>query len=488
MFDNGPHREFVLRRVERKGFNELGGHDLFLAIAETFFSDFSPGARDDIRLALYDCCENIVDSILAARLIKNDLTSILCELAYVTTVRRPKRGPLPSRMISAPTLSMIAGHLPSDLKPRFVEKSLYREFGRVFAVTHSQNMIEREAFVTSPQSEVISGALHFYSASDTIVGFGSAPKTHWPAALTALGLNSSRDIDGGVSIRRILNLPRRELKEIRTLCAWASKQLKLTFGVERTHDAVRINAASFFFRPPMAGLLGCLCEIIGPFPAVACADQYRVIYVARALEGWPDLYSLLYEYLDRRIGCEIEERISDAVKQRIRGEIDRYVRRAAIYAMKSSGVLNNQEADRDECARFIVRYIARHRQIALLHAARMRISNALQNVEVTSKAKKIVTDTSGCAVNWEDYHNLGRWTDVLRGRLELGLVDSGRREKLRYRIPRQVHWQWPRDAAMTKPIERLIGALVRSARQARKNAPRRGNGARNSNRRGKTAT
>jgi hypothetical protein len=452
VFDFLQHRDVLLSRVKREGYRALSGHDFFLAVAEEFFSEFGTGARDDIRGRLYDCCEDIIDSVLSARAIKDNLKRILFELDYIRKAQRPKRGPLPSRTISAGTLSVIAGRLPEELKPQFDDESLLREFASVSAVTVGPSDVAREAFITSPRSELLPGTLYFHSANNNLVGFGRNTGPIWPASLAALGFAPFLPIDRGVSIRQVLDLPRRDQVEIRKLCASARKQLKLVFGIKRTRDPLRINAASLFFRPPMARLLGCLCEIIAPFPKLADANDYRLIYTGRPQVDGLDLYSVIFEYLERRIECKIKHRIGSKLK----------------YILKFVGLLDNRDADNSECVRFIERFITCHRQIALLHAVRLRAVAALGKIDVTSKARIIVPGTNGCAVGWPDYHNLGHWTDVLRGRLELGLVDTGRDEKLRYRLPGHVHWQWPPHAAMTQTVEGLISPLVQSARRTGK--------------------
>lgn len=452
MFDLSQHRDVVLSRVKRAGYSALSGHDFFLAVAEEFFSKFGTGARDDIRGRLYDCCEDIIDSVLSARAIKDDLKRVLFELDYVRKAQRPKRGPLPSRGISAATLSVIAGRLPEVLKPQFDNESLHREFESVSAATVEPSDVTREAFITSPRSEILPGTLYFHSASNNLVGFGKNMGPSWPASLTALGFAPLLPIDRGASIRQILDLPRRDQVEIRKLCASARKRLELVFGIKRTRDPLRINAASLFFRAPMARLLGCLCEIIAPFPKIANADDYRLIYTARPKVEGLDLYSVIFEYLVRRIEYKIKHRIESKLKS----------------LLKFVGLLDNRDADNGECVRFIERFITCHRQVALLHSVRLRVAAILINVDVTSKTGLVVPRTNGRRVGWRDYHNLGRWTDALRGRLELGLVDSGRDEKLRYRLPRHAPWQWPKNAGMTQSIEGLVNQIAQSARRAAK--------------------
>ncbi|MGH6672970.1 MAG: hypothetical protein ACRECV_13490 [Xanthobacteraceae bacterium] len=245
------------------------------------------------------------------------------------------------------------------------------------------------------------------------------------------------------------------------------KRLKLAFGIRRKRDPLRVSASSLVVQPTMARLLGCVCQIIAPFPTMHDADDYRVIYTAPGDGKWPDLYSTLFRYVRRRVQKELKKRVRQADREDP-DKVPNDLQRAARTAVRISGLLDYRDGSDEECGRFIQRFITCHRQIATLQGVGGALTDTLKQVDFSGTTKIAVPGFDGCRIGWKDYHNIGRWRDAWRARLQLGLVDSGRDIKLRYRLPEQVRWRWPREAPISWPIERLVRPLISTARFAMK--------------------
>jgi hypothetical protein len=204
----------------------------------------------------------------------------------------------------------------------------------------------------------------------------------------------------------------------------------------------------------MAKLLNCLCDLISPFPDIAELQAYDIIYIApgRSVKSGKAresaLYPLIYQHIKDRLGLPS---------------------RRATETMRLTGLLDPCENDNAEYDRYIQRYIACHRHLAIISAAMRLLERPLAKVEFSSN-KSAGVPGSNLRVKWSDLQNLGRWKECLKGRLGSGVVDRGRQQSARLAIPSQIDWKWPAGIRADQTVAQSVGPLVRAARVASRTA------------------
>ena len=456
----------VSKQVRADGYDGLTGHEFSVAVAENYFGPAYFNALAEISEQLFICCDAILQTVQAARPIKTPLKRSLDELEFAISARLPKRGPLSTRTISAQTLQLVAGLVPESLQPKCIIGGGDRAQGKFgeglfdSVLAGPVFMLEAEPtkgppsthknFVIPEGSQLLPAMLDFYSASDKLVGFAPRAPKPWPASLIELGFQPDRPIMRDISVGSILKLPPQHLEDFRTRCELALQELRTRFGIENRYDPLDIGAATPFVQSPMAMLLYRLCELISPFPDIAELQAYNIIYIApsrseksgKARES--ALYPLIFQHVKHRLGLRS---------------------RQATDAMRLVGLLDPYDNDNAECDRYIQRYIACHRQLAIISAVMRRLEHALANVEFASKTTARISG-SNVRVKWLDLQNLGRWKTYLSGRLGFGVVDRGRQQNTRLPIPPQTDWKWPAGVRIDQTPAQSVGPLVRAARVA----------------------
>jgi hypothetical protein len=470
-----PNRtKAIAEKVKKHGYKGLNGHDFFIAIAENYFGSRNgkptrSGERADIGETIFDCCENILETVLIARPIRVTLKKVLDELDCVLEARPPKRGPISNRIIAQDTLSLIAGITPKSLQPDFKsrpEDGVGRS-SQLFTNTLAgavklpkglkwKRMPRQTAeFTVSENSEILAGKLHSYSATDTPIGFLPLPRDPWPISLAALGFEPGEPIVRGVRISSILRLSHRHLRDLKLRCARVRWELGARFGIRNRNDPLNISAVDIFAQPPMAKLMNCLCNLIAPFPAIKILGAYNVILSAPAWREAEDnvrgraLYPLIYDHLRLRLEMSPREMSSKEARETLR-----------FFGLEYLGKDENSE-----CVRYVQRFITAHRQLAALCLIRRQIQKTLADIDFASD-EVVALPNCHVTVGWADVHNLGRWSDNLRHRLQLGSVDQGREQKTRFRLPDQIDWKWPVGHSVNPKIHKLIGPVVKAARRA----------------------
>lgn len=461
----------LAKRVKDIGYDGLTDQEFSVAIADNYFSskclEQHRDHQGDISDHLFDCCYAIIQIARNARPIKTSLKRSLDELEFLITARLSKRGPPSTRTISAQTLQLLAGFLPRSLAPTdgirpqdefedgLFENILAGPVSMREAETSEGSLNTSKNFIVPKGLMLLPGITDFYSASDKLIGFVPRAATkQWPTSLTRLGFQSRRPITRDISIGSILKLPPQQLEDLRTRCELALQELRIRFGIEHRHDPLDIGAAAPFVQAPMAKLLNCLCDLISPSPDIAELQVYDIIYIApgrsaksgKARES--ALYPLIYQHIKDRLGLPS---------------------RQAADAMRFVGLLDPGDGDNDECDRYIQRYIACHRQLAIISTVAALLGRVLAKVEFASKTTARVP---GCdvRVTWSDLQNLGRWSEHLRGRLRCGVVDRGRPQSTRLPIPTQIDWKWPTGLRVNQTLVDSVGPLVRAARIASRTA------------------
>jgi hypothetical protein len=331
-------------------------------------------------------------------------------------------------MVSAQTLQLVAGILPTFLAPINEDVPAPGMFGEglfdsilagpvsMMKAKASKSPPERHKnFIVPNGSPFLPAMLDLYSASDKLIGFVPRAAKPWPKALVELGFRPGRPIARDISVGSILKLPPQHLEDFRTRCELTLQELRTRFGIVNRYDPLDLGAATPFVQPPMATLLGCLCELIAPIPDIAELKAYEIIYIVpeRSVKSGKAresaLYPLIYQHIKDRLGLPS---------------------RQASDAMRFVGLLDPCDGDNDECDRYIQRYIACHRQLAIISAVRFHLNDTLAKVEFASKKTAMIP---GCdvRVTRSDLQNLGRWSEYLRGRLRCGVVDRGRPQHAR---------------------------------------------------------
>lgn len=458
--------KLAAKRVKDLGYDGLTDQEFSIAIADNYFGSKSlEQHRDhhgDISDHLFDCCYAIIQIARNARPIKTPLKRSLDELEFLITARLSKRGPPSTRTISAQTLQLLAGFLPRSLAPTDGVRP-QGEFGEGLfdcVLAGPVFMLEAEPtkgppsthknFVIPEGSQLLPAMLDFYSASDKLLGFAPRAPKPWPASLIELGFQPDLPIMRDISVGSVLKLPPQHLEDFRTRCELALQELRTRFGIENRYDPLDIGAAAPFVQPPMAKLLNCLCDLISPFPDIAELKAYDIIYIApgrsaksgKARES--ALYPLIFQRIKDRLGLPSRE---------------------AADAMRFVGLLDPCDSDNVECDRYIQRYIACHRQLAIISAVRFHLDHALANVEFASEKAARIPGWD-VRVKWSDLQNLERWSEYLRGRLRCGVVDRGRPQSARLPIPPQINWKWPTGLRVNQTLVQSVGPLVRAARIA----------------------
>lgn len=458
--------KLAAKRVKDLGYDGLTDQEFSIAIANNYFgSKPLEQHRDhhgDISDHLFDCCYAIIQIARNARSIKTPLKRSLDELEFLITARLSKRGPPSTRTISAQTLQLLAGFLPRSLASadgvRLQDEFEDGLFENILAGPVSMREAETsEGSLKTPKNFIVPrglmllpGITDFYSASDRLIGFAPRAAKQWPRSLTKLGFQSGYPVTRDISIGSILKLPPQQLKDFRTRCELTLQELRTRFGIENRYDPLDIGAAAPFVQPPMAKLLNCLCDLISRFPDIAELKAYDIIYIAPGRSA--------------KSGKARESALYPLIFQRIKDRLGLPSRQAAD-AMRFVGLLDPCDSDNVECDRYIQRYIACHRQLAIISSVRCYLDQALANVEFASKKTARIP---GCdaRVTWLDLQNLGCWSEYLRGRLRCGVVDRGRPQNTRLPIPLQIDWKWPTGLRVDQTLVQSVGPLVRAARIA----------------------
>jgi hypothetical protein len=462
--------KLLAKRVKDLGYDGLTDQEFSVAIADNYFgSQCLEQHRDhhgDISDRLFDCCYAIIQIARNARPIKTPLKRSLDELEFLITARLSKRGPPSTRTISAQTLQLLAGFLPKSLAPtdgvRLQDEFEDGLFENILAGPVRMREAEpskgspktAKNFIVPKGSKLVSGITDFYSASDRLIGFAPRAARPWPTSLTKLGFQCGHPVTRDISIGSILKLPPQQLEDLRTRCELTLQELRTRFGIENRYDPLDIGAAAPFVQALMVKLLNCLCDLISPFPDIAELEAYDIIYIApgRSVKSGKAresaLYPLIYQHIKDRLGLPS---------------------RQAADAMRFVGLFDPGDGDNAECDRYIQRYIACHRQLAIMSAVGGLLERVLAKVEFASeKAARV----PGCdvRVTWSDLQNLGRWSEHLRGRLRCGVVDRGRPQNTRAPIPPQIDWKWPSGLRVNQTLVESVGPLVRAARIASRTA------------------
>ncbi len=461
-----PWTEQYWREIGEKArtmddFSRWTSHDFGIAIAEVYFPAHDEASKEDVRIKIRNCCDNLVSAVLASRPIKDNLKRAVSDLEYLAEALLPGKRPRRSITISGATLSLIGGVMPSALKPNAQGGDQYEDFGGIVGSVFDGSFLDdendpndipmeaafRATLAIPASSERLRGLAHLHSAADAMLGFDHAHQdlSAWPACLSELGYEKRQEISHEATMAQIITLSTDLREQLVTLAKKTLLWVCLQFGIESRNDPLRINPATLQYGNLSAVLVKNLLELVNPFPDCLEIPRYEII---KAYPSHRGLYAVCVRHVRSLVSSYSEVECSPDT-------------------LRFAGLFPSDPAEDDECNRFIDRMIATHRQIALLNKARTCAAELLADVGVDMADFSVNVPGTPFGVCWSDYHELGRWTDSLRGRLRLGMVDPGRDKSRRIAVPEHRSWNFPAHLRCDHSPERLIADLLPAARKAK---------------------
>ena len=421
-------------------------------VAEVFFPNRSEATRDEIRNDIYDVICVVSDLIEAAQPngMRDALKRVLNELTFLATAFDSDRRPRRTDKVGRDALMVMTGRLPPSLDPG--PWGTPSNFGRL-QIGPLSNVI---AGVPIPQPSLLLQALvHFAASHEELTAITTRSLTKWPRCLAELGVDKNTKHDDIVDIywpeiRRLHQEQRRELVE---LAIAGRKWLKWCFGIRKRNDPLNFSNVRLVAPSATAKILASLTEVICPWPRIMPTHD-----ILRALREplhdqetcHPDLQDSLYQSvfdITRRNAKQLHDRDGALFKKKAQliGLLDP-LRKA------------------DAFDRYVENYVRMLRAIRMINASRIYIDRKLESKGLsTADFGKCIGGNNGvCA---EDYHELGRWSDDLKGRLEIGYVDRGHDADLRFGLP-EPKWKFPSKLREKATRKEFTAALVNAARKA----------------------
>lgn len=139
---------------------------------------------------------------------------------------------------------------------------------------------------------------------------------------------------------------------------------------------------------------------------------------------------------------------------------------AATFRLKADAVgLIDADDEDDAFDRYVEGHVRTFVEIGAINAARLYIQDLLRTSQVDMADLEHSTGDEN-RFSPQDYHELGRWSDHLKARLKLGLVDRSRGTSFRFHHERAI-WRFPSKLPRNVSPERLAWYLVQAARRAR---------------------
>jgi hypothetical protein len=476
--NSDPIRNAVSQAKQRAlthGFKSLGSYESSSVIAD-LFAGLSANASDpeEIRRKIDDVVWAVVSLISATptKGFREALKTALADLKSISDAcdRAPSDAGRPRR-IAADALVLMTGRLPETLLPPQWEGMDFAHFGRLmvgpFNFDKKAKQVNRSLSpIDSPRrpkgaqdrededillpldknSLLLPGILHQISARDDLMAiWPSRSAVARPASLSALGYTDGPPPDG-VTTRQIQALGKNQKAEIARLANGASTWLRLCFGIRHETDPLNFSGIRLVAPPATAMVLSCLTEIICP----AWPDLIRPREVLTPLtqslpdsDRWhPDMqrsfYQIVFDLVRRRVSCDRKT----------------FNKSAEWVGLFSQGDENDENNVFWKYAEGYVRILA---QVRILNAARNCIKDLLSKHGFDlADFGKTVGGVNGFSP--EDYYDLGRWSDLLQGRLRLGVVDPTKGATVRFLLGVN-HWKFPKITEDVSP-ERFTRAVV----------------------------
>lgn len=420
-------------------------------VAEVFFQDKSEAARDEIRNDIYDVICVVSDLIEAAQSngMRDALKRVFNELTFVATAFDPDRRPRRTDKLGRDALMVMTGRLPASLDPGLWGTP--SNFGRL----QISPLNNSTAGVPIPQTPFLLQALvHLAASRGEPTAITNRSLTKWPQCLAELGVNTNTKYDDIADIYwpEIRRLHQGQRKELVELAVTGRKWLEWCFGIRKRNDPLNFSNIRLVAPRATAIILACLTKIICPWPRIMPMH---------------DILQALREPLQAPETCHPD--LQDSLYQLVFN----IIRRNAKQLHDCDGMLFKKKAQliglldplrkADAFDRYVENYVRMLREIRMINASRIYIDRKLESKGLsTADFGKCIGGKNGvCA---EDYHELGRWSDDLKGRLEIGYVDRGRDADLRFELP-EPKWKFPSKLREKAPRREFTAALVNAARK-----------------------
>lgn len=467
------------RRALAEGFEGLSSHEGAAVIANAYFKERSEAVRDWIGRKIDDLVWSVVAPISAAQPgeFRKSLKGVFADLKSVieacgraaTDAGRPRR-------ITADTLISMTGRLPMALVPPSWEGADFSDFGefsikpfRQFQRKNEHNSgstgkidspqsppkqakSKPQSFPISRNSLLLPGILQVFSADDLPVEIsprGSAGT--WPASVGTLGYANDGNPPVTVTTRNIQALPNDQKEELAKLAEETMESLRWHFGIQHKNDPLNFSEIQLVAPTATAMILSCLTEIIcTPWPELI--QQKEVL--AQLTEPLPgsdewhsdlqgSLYQAVFKLVKRHAGFN-----------------------GKVFREKADWIGLFEQGDEDsKFNEHVEGYVQMLAQVRQLHAARIWIEELLSKHDIDlADYVKAVGGRTG--ISPEDHHDLSRWSESLKKRLQLGAVgDLTKGSTLRFDIGHH-QWKFPKfsERLQVEEMTRRLVAVVQKSR------------------------
>lgn len=452
----------------RDGIGDLDSRTATFIITRLFFRDKKEGALNQIHEELYDLVHDVREMVATADpdILRSSLPDILSDLDYLATAFEPGRRPRDARIISAEALTVLTARLPVCLTPPSWAGSHFGDYGRFLigasAEPHSSVPIEApperrptlgragDMIPISGASLLFSGLLNMMSAEDRPFAVSSPELTNWPEGLAQLGFTPDALPKAGIDIRTLKSLEPAQKAEIAELARSAASWLKTNFGITKRNDPIILDRNRLVGPKATAWVFQRLSEV--PFPVPTTPERNEVAAFLRdctdeSYDFHPTLRGSLYAVLFDLIRRTAEEAFKCAPET---------FRRSA----QAVGLLDPEKnsAAFDRYAEGFARIFT---QIRFIDQARRYIETRRPSIE------KMFEPKGEDQYSDEEFSELGRWSDYLKGLLQLGIYEQGHDAAARFDLPAP-RWKFPSKLPQSRQEKDLADALVAAAQKGKR--------------------
>lgn len=437
----------ALERACVRGFNSMSLRTATAAASAWLYPELTEENRRKAQRILHDLACDLVDLIVktSTKDLRPSLKSVLADLEYLADGFKAGRRPRRDRLVGGDALAVLTGRLPKSLVPmaggiEFTDFGRL-QIGRADRKNASLIPVDRNSFL-------LPGILDLVSGTDKAAAVFSRSLSKWPRCLSALDLQPAILPERAIRVERILDLSLAERRELSKLATIAKKWLLRCFGIRNSRDPLHFDRSRLAVPRASATILASLTEIICPWPQVQPAKEileklreprFSELGVHKDMQG--SAYAIIFDIVCRFARQQTGYR-SAALEKRI----------------DAIGML---VPDSDTFDRFIENYVRTFVHLRMINEARTFIQGAF----VRQRRDMADRDARADGFSPADYHELGRWSDVLKGRLKLGLVDRTHGTAVRFAHDQKLKWQFPSKLPQAPTPRDVARLIVEAARQ-----------------------
>ena len=271
-----------------------------------------------------------------------------------------------------------------------------------------------------------------------------------PEGLAQLGFTPDALPKAGIDIRTLKSLEPAQKAEIAELARSAASWLKTNFGITKRNDPIILDRNRLVGPKATAWVFQRLSEV--PFPVPTTPERNEVAAFLRdctdeSYDFHPTLRGSLYAVLFDLIRRTAEEAFKCAPET---------FRRSA----QAVGLLDPEKnsAAFDRYAEGFARIFT---QIRFIDQARRYIETRRPSIE------KMFEPKGEDQYSDEEFSELGRWSDYLKGLLQLGIYEQGHDAAARFDLPAP-RWKFPSKLPQSRQEKDLADALVAAAQKGKR--------------------